>query len=103
MKVRPAPEVNQPTYEVVGTVERYDQRDHPNARAVLVPGTPDYEDYYSRRPEYKEWDNENKRLRAKALERFRVRDPVNRQLGPAVFYGRHVLGLQSIVEATINP
>ena len=50
----PAPEKEHPTYEIVGQVERYDQRDHPTARAYLVPGTTEYEEYYGRHPELKE-------------------------------------------------
>ena len=96
--VRPACEAGQPTYEVVGPVERFDQRDQPNARLALVPGTPEYEEYYSRHPESKEWDDENRRLRAAALKRHRETDPINQQLVPALFYARHVLGAQSIVE-----
>ncbi len=46
----PPPEVETPTYEIVGKVDRYDQRDHPNARAVLVPKSLEYEDYYRRHP-----------------------------------------------------
>lgn len=96
--VRPAPEVDQPTYEIVGNVERYDERDQPNARIVLVPGTPEYEDYYSRRPERKEWDDETRRILAEVNKKKREKDPVNMQFRPATFYGRYVLGASHIVD-----
>lgn len=98
--VRPAPQVDNPTYEIVGTVERYDQRDHPNARAVLKPGTKEYALYYAAHPEFKEWDDENRRLLADAVKRNQEKDPVNQQFRPASFYGRYVLGLPPIVDGT---
>ncbi|MFC1906957.1 4Fe-4S dicluster domain-containing protein [Chloroflexota bacterium] len=96
--VRPAPEVDQPTYQIVDTVERYDQRDHPNSRILLKSGTPEYEDYYSRHPEHKEWDDENRRIWANSLKHNVEKDPVNQQMRPATFYGRYVLGANSIVD-----
>jgi len=100
-KVTAPPEVSHPTYEVVDTVERYDQRDHPTARAYLVPGSEEYEDYYSRHPEFKEWDDENRRRRAEQSEQWRVKNPIGSQFGPSVFYSRRVLGLPEIVEGTV--
>ena len=100
--VKSAPEVDQPTYEVVGEVGRYDQRDHPIARAVLVPGTAEYEDYFSRHPERKEWDDENRRLRVAARKLALERDPVNQQFRPSVFFGRYVLGSPTIVEGAVE-
>ena len=41
--VSPPPEVEKPTYKIVAPIDRYDQRDHPNARAVLIPGSVEYE------------------------------------------------------------
>ena len=37
-------EVNKTTYDIVDSVERYDQRDQPNARILLKPGNPEYKD-----------------------------------------------------------
>ncbi|MFC1869661.1 reductive dehalogenase [Chloroflexota bacterium] len=99
---KPSLEAEQPTYEIVGKVERFDQRDHPNARRALVPGTPEYEEYYSAHAECKEWDDENRRLRATMTKRKGEKDPVNTQFRTAVFYGRYVLGLQSIVDGTVH-
>jgi ferredoxin len=96
--VKPAPEADRPTYEIVGEIERYDQRDHPNARIELTPGAPEYEDYYSRHPEYKEWDDENRRILGAAKKAKREKDPVNQQFAPSTFYGRQVLGAPSLVD-----
>ena len=49
----PPPEVDKPTYEIVGPTERYDCRDQCYARIAMEKGTPAYEDYYSRHPEKK--------------------------------------------------
>ena len=96
--MRPPPEVEQPTYEIVGAVECYDQRDHATARAILIPGTPEYEEYYSRHPEHKGRDDENRRLSDIAHKKNREKDPINTQFGSSAFYGRHVLGARSVVE-----
>jgi len=97
-----APERERPTYDIVGDVERYDQRDHPTARAYLVPGTTEYEEYYGRHPELKEWDDENRRRRGKDHARAQKEDPIGSQFGPSVFYSRRVLGLPEIVEGTVE-
>ena len=96
----PAPEVERPTYEIVGPIERYDQRDHAIAREQLVPGSSQYEEYYSRHPEHKEWDDGNRQILTDTIERLREIDPVNQQLYRSAAYGRYVLGLRSIVEGT---
>ncbi len=101
--VRPAPEVDQPTYEIVDEVGRYDHRNHANARVLLVPGTTAYEEYYFRHPERKEWDDETRRIAAEALVRKREKDPVNMQFHPATFYGRFALSDNGIVEGTTRP
>ncbi|MBI4287448.1 MAG: reductive dehalogenase [Chloroflexi bacterium] len=95
--MRPPREVDKPTYEIVGRVERYDQRDHPNARMAMSPGGAEFADYYARRPELKEWDDENRRVRAKAVSRRRSKDPVNEWFGEAAFFGRKIMGARDIV------
>jgi len=98
--MRPPRAVEKPTYEIVGEVERYDQRDSSSARLLIKPGTPEYEEYYSRKPGTEEYDSENRRLRAIAYQKKRERDRVNPELDAATFYGRHVLGEKSIVLGT---
>jgi len=99
--VRPAPEVDQPTYDIVGPVERFDMRDEASVRVHLRPGTPDYEEYYARRPENKEWDDELRRIRARAYENNWGKDPINEQFLPSVFYSMAVQGQPSVVDGTI--
>jgi hypothetical protein len=51
--VRPAPEVDQPTYEIVGPVERFDMRDEAGVRVHLCPGSKDYEEYCKKVREFR--------------------------------------------------
>lgn len=90
-------EVDKPTYEIVGEVERYDQRDSANARISLIPGSAEYEDYYSRRPELKESDDEVRQSEA-AIRKTREVDPINSHLSPSTYYGSQVLGYKPVVE-----
>ncbi len=90
-------EVNRVTYDIVGPVERYDQRDHPNARILLKPGNPEYEDYYSRHPDLREWDDENRRLRSNALRHRREKDPINERFSEVANLGRRLLASRAIV------
>jgi len=99
--ISPPPEVEHPTYKIMGEVRRYDQRDHPTARAYMMPGSAEYGEYYRRRPERKEWDDENRSRRAKQEEKWRQTDPIASQFGPSVFYSRRVLGLPDVVEGKI--
>ena len=46
-----AHEVERPTYDVVGPIQRYDERDNVFAREALLPGTPEEWEYHSRHPE----------------------------------------------------
>jgi len=50
--------MKQPTYEVVGKIERYDERDNVFAREALEPGSPEETDYHSRNPHLTEIDRE---------------------------------------------
>jgi len=60
IKSSPPPEVDQPTYEVVGEIERLDQRDTIQSRMMIKdPNSPEYMDYYSRHPEFKEIDDKS--------------------------------------------
>jgi reductive dehalogenase len=46
-----AREVDQPTYQVVGQLQRFDERDNVFAREALIPGSPEEIEYHSRHPE----------------------------------------------------
>lgn len=48
--------MNRPTYEVVGEIRRYDERDNVFAREALEPGTPEEAEYHARNPHLLEID-----------------------------------------------
>jgi reductive dehalogenase len=50
--------MRRPTYEVVGKIERYDERDNVFAREALEPGSPEEIDYHRRNPRLIEIDRE---------------------------------------------
>jgi epoxyqueuosine reductase len=81
----PPPEVDKPTYEIAGPTEKYDCRDHCFARIAMKEGTPPFKDYYQRRPEKFEVDNENRRRAAKSAEKLLTKDPINERLAVSSF------------------
>jgi len=96
---KPAPEVEQPTYEIVGPVERFDMQDKGTSRMRLTPGSPEYEEFYASKPQFsKEYDEELKRLKVQSHEFNWKRDPINEQLLPAFFGTMGIFGSPSIVE-----
>ena len=98
LKISPPPEAGKPTYRVAGEIERVDQRDTIQARVVLKPGTSEYEEYYTRHPEHKEWDDKCHETLSRATKRHFQADPLGVQLQPNVFSTRHILGAPDIVE-----
>jgi reductive dehalogenase len=50
--------MKKPTYEVVGKIERCDERDNVFAREALEPGSPEEIEYHGRRPDLAEVDRE---------------------------------------------
>ncbi|MBW2031034.1 MAG: 4Fe-4S dicluster domain-containing protein [Deltaproteobacteria bacterium] len=100
--MRPAPETNQPCYEILGEVERFDQRDNPNARTYLIKGSPEYKDYYHRHPELEEWDEKVREVLDETLRRHAAKNPINSRFGPAVFFGKKIMGYSSFVTGDID-
>ena len=49
--------LTKPRYRVVGTQERFDERDNVQSRNTLEPGTSDYEEFYRRHPEWQAKDD----------------------------------------------
>lgn len=91
------PEVERPTYRVIGEIGKVDQRDTVQSRSAYKPETPEYEDYYTRHPEHKEWDDKNRETLSRATGRHCQFDPLGIQLQPNVFSTRHILGAPDIV------
>ncbi len=51
-----AHEVDRPTYEIVGPLERFDERDNVFARERLVPGSPEERAYHAAHPDRRQTD-----------------------------------------------
>ncbi len=81
----PAPEVEAPTYDAVGPIERYDCRDHVFARIPLREGTRAFEDYYQRHPEKREYDDRNRERAWRTGTERLANDPLNEQLAVSAF------------------
>lgn len=97
LRVSPPPEVDEPTYKVVGAVDRVDQRDTIQSRAALRPGTPEYDAYHASHPEHKEWDDRCLETLLKATQNHSTADPLGVQFQPNVFSTRFLLGNPEIV------
>jgi len=101
--LKPAPEVDHPTYEIVGPVERFDMRVKAISRMYLKPGTVEYEQLYKAHPEFsKEYDAELHRLKAQAREYNFKNNPVNEQFVPALFVTMGLFGSMDTVTGTYN-
>src|SRR3990172_6152624 len=57
-----AVETARPTYEIVGPLVRFDERDHVMARERLVPDSPQWKAYFALRPELEERARKLKKL-----------------------------------------
>lgn len=99
-----AREVDKPTYEIAGPVEKYDQRDHANARSALASlpqDDPRFKDYYSRHPEYLKVDSERKKIAAAATKEQMAVDPVNKIMSRSTINGRRWLGKSEFVDGPV--
>ncbi len=89
-----------PTYsaDVVGELERYDERDCAFARRELVPGTEPYREYYARYPEKRPFDDE-----LRALPYLGAGEPpANAEMFRALFGSVMLLGHPDTVEGKLT-
>jgi ferredoxin len=99
IKCSAPPEVDQPTYKIVGEIERVDQRDTIQSRMMIKdPNSREYKDYYGRHPEFKEIDDKNRAILKKSLQKHFSVDPLGAHFQSNVFATRHVLGLPEMIE-----
>jgi len=99
-----AHEVDRPTYEVVGPLERFDERDNVFARETLVPGSPDEREYHALHPELVEID--------RRLSRFiqsteigaggAAEDPLSEAFYDSAFGPVAALGQPDLVDGPVN-
>ena len=99
LTIRPPRKVDRPTYEVVGPIHRYDMRDYVYSRVTLRPGTPQYEDYYSRHPEKKAMDEDTCRRADKSGKALLAKDPVNEHIALSGFYGTMAVSSPKVVNS----
>ncbi|HJX38580.1 MAG TPA: hypothetical protein VJ714_08265, partial [Anaerolineae bacterium] len=82
-----AHEVERPTYDVVGPLERFDERDTVFARDALVPGSTEEGQYHQLHPELVEIDRRLGRFIQEKIDSpsEEPKDPLNGALYDATF------------------
>jgi hypothetical protein len=91
--------ISKPRYRVVAERQRYDERDNVQSRNTLEPGTPDYDDFYLRHPEWKQKDDEIRALPGLG----HVGSPLDLPLLGAQYEFLAKLGMQDRVDGPVNP
>ena len=86
------PEVEKPTYEIVGPIERVDARDYVFARIALDEETPWYEEYYSRHPELKELDDKSRQRGRMVGDKLLEKRPITEQMSISTFSRAWIFG-----------
>jgi hypothetical protein len=99
LSFRPPPESEEPTYETVGHIKRYDGSDQVYSRQLLWPGRDDYKDYYSKNLDKKADDDKRRQHAIEIGTRLQEQDPVNQYLSLSGFYGAVALSRPEVVEA----
>ena len=88
-----------PRYKVVGQRERFDERDNVQSRNTLEPGTPDYEDFYRRHPEWQAKDDAIRALPGMG----HVGSPLDLPFLGAQYGFLAGLGMADRVDGPVNP
>jgi reductive dehalogenase len=99
----PPPEVEKPTYEIVGSYERIDASLVSGFRDELVPGTPEWDSFYSLHPELEEIHAKSKRIADKQFAKRIEADPVNARVPAATFYGQLLMGFSNFLDGEYKP
>jgi hypothetical protein len=89
----PPPEVDRPTYEIVGPTERYNSMEHQFSR-IALGDSPLYADYYESHPKQKEIDEKNREYSEKTGRKLIDQDPINEALAITTFARAIFLGSQ---------
>ncbi len=91
--------ISKPRYRLVGERQRYDERNNVQSRNTLDPGTPDYDEFYARHPEWRKKDDEIRSLPGMG----QVGSPLDRPLLGAQYEFLAKLGMQDRVDGPVNP
>jgi reductive dehalogenase len=99
-----AHEVDRPTYEVVGPLERFDERDTMFARDALAPGSPEELEYHRLHPELVEIDRRLSRFIQEKIDNppEDPDDPLNEAFYEATFGSVAALGQPDSVDGPVN-
>ncbi len=82
--ISPPPEVDEPTYEIVGPVEKFNSMEHQFSR-IALGDTPLYDEYYATHPREKEIDEKNREYSDKSGRMLIDEDPINEALSITSF------------------
>lgn len=99
-----AHEVQRPTYEVVGPLERFDERDTVFAREAYLPGTPAEREYHARHPELVEIDHRLARFIQEKIDNPPEvpEDPLNEAFYETTFGSVAPLAQPDAVDGPVN-
>ncbi len=97
-------EVERPTYEVVGDLQRFDERDTVFAREAYLPGTPEEEEYHTRHPELVDIDRRLARFIQEKIDNPPEvpEDPLNEAFYEATFGSVAALAQPDSVDGPVN-
>jgi reductive dehalogenase len=100
-----AHEVERPTYEVVGPLERFDERDTVFAREALAPGSPEEREYHARRSELVEIDRRLARFIQQKIDSPPEvpEDPLNEAFYETTFGSVAPLAQPDAVDGPVDP
>jgi reductive dehalogenase len=103
-EVRMAHEVERPTYEVISTLQRFDERDTVFAREALIPGSVAEREYHELHPELVEIDRRLTRFIQDKIDSPPEvpADPLNEAFYDATFGAVAALGQPDSVHGPIN-
>ena len=97
-------EVKNPTYEIVGPLQRFDERDNLFAREWLVPGSPEATKYYLQHPELEELDLFLRQFVRRKYEQKKERDPLHGDAFFQALFGPVApLALPDVVDGPVSP
>jgi reductive dehalogenase len=99
-----AHEVDRPTYEVVGPLECFDERDTVFARESLIPGSPEEEEYHRLHPELVEIDRRLSRFIQEKIDAPPEvpKDPLNEAFYESTFGSVAALAQPDSVDGPVN-
>ena len=94
---------DEPTYEIVGEIERFDERDTVFSREALVPGSPEEIEYHRRNPDLAEVDHQLSKFIISKMDGGEDVDQLARAVYESHFIPPAALALPDMVDGTPGP